>query len=285
MRQAIFAGFLLAVAVTGTAGFDFWNDLRVTWGPIPEIGYDRLPRSTVDAVKDGWVPRSADCLNDGAFNGHRYTHPSDAGIALLYDEFGFVGGIQSLVPQSDLDVVGSTFRFDLVPMYQNHTIDGVTYYVVTVYFQPPAKLCSNETTGDGNIGPSSLVYFQNGPSPSQLKVAYKTRTDAILNGWTINNCVPGMGWHNFYDVEHYEDSDCNEIQPTCLLFNERDELFGFCLTYPGNSTESTRWEHPNSLAIQAVLGNAPQCLLDQVDLLGATTVHVYFTNTPWREGC
>ena len=132
-----------------------------------------------------------------------------------------------------------------------------------------AKLCTPSESGDGNIGASSLVYFQNGPSPNDLKVAYKSRTDATLNGWSVNQCVPGMGWHNFYDVEHYADADCNEVQPTCLLFNERDELFGFCLTYPGNSTSRlNRWEHPNSLAIAAVLGNAPQCLLDQADQFG-----------------
>jgi len=286
MKSTSLIVLVLAGLFVGSFGFDFWNDLRVTWGPTPQTGYDQLPRSERDAILQGWVPRSgADCANSGMFNGFRYTHPSDTGIALLFDANGFVGGIQSLVPQVDLDVAGSTFRFDRVPMYQNHTIDGTTYYVVTVYFQVPSKLCSADSSGEGNIGATSRVYFQNGPTPADLKVSYKTRTDASLNGWTVNQCVPGMGWHNFYDVEHYADTDCNEVQPTCLLYNEQDELFGFCLTYPGSSRISRRWEHPTSAGIAAVLGNAPQCLLDQADQFGATTVHVYFTNTPWRVGC
>lgn len=56
-----------------------------------------MPRNVIDAVADGWVGRSTECQNGGQFNGFRYTHPSDSGVALLYDNRGLVGGIQSLV--------------------------------------------------------------------------------------------------------------------------------------------------------------------------------------------
>jgi hypothetical protein len=82
-----------------------------------------------------------------------------------------------------------------------------------------------------------------------LKVAYKSRSEATANGWTVNNCIPGMGWHNFYAVDTYEDHNCNRIQPTCILYNERDEMFGFCLSYPGNAT-SPAYEHPSPAGIQ-----------------------------------
>jgi len=55
----------------------------------------------------------------------------------------------------------------------------------------------------------------------------------------LNFCA---GNHNFFEVEYYEDHDCTEVQPHCLLFNERDELAGFCFAFP-SLMSSPRFEH------------------------------------------
>jgi len=134
-----------------------------------------MPRTTFDAVTDGWVLRSPadDCTNGGAFNGFQWVRPSEQGVAVLFDVNGFAGGIQSLVcidhikhwfiwknnriclnaesniyirniylqvPQSDLLVEGSTFEFNHVPMYQNQTHDGIEYFAITAYFTDPSKI-------------------------------------------------------------------------------------------------------------------------------------------------
>jgi len=223
-------------------------------------------------------------MNGGDFYGFQYVHPDDSGVALLYDVNGFVGGVQALLPHDELMVDGGTTEWGEIPMYQNQTIDGVTYFIVTVYFVRPDALCEQNENDDGNIGANSQVYFQNGRGIENLKIAYKHRDEATDNGWTVNNCVRGMGWHNFFEVERYADHDCNRMQPTCILYNEIGEMFGFCLIFPGTGT-SPRYEHPNALAIRAVLGETPQCLVDQVNDIGATTIHFYFNNAPWNVGC
>lgn len=271
---------------TGCMGFEFWNDFRATWGAVPTMNYFRLPRNIIDAQADGWLQKSTDCENDGDFNGFRWTHPNDSGLALLFDANGYAGGVQALVPQEDLFVSGQYFQFDQIPMYQNHTIDGITYFVVTAYFAVPENMCIESPTHEGNIGTSSKVWFQNGKGIGNLKEAYKHRSDAISNGWTVNNCIPGMGWHNFYEVETWQEVNCEAYQPTCILYDEKDEMHGFCLTFPGNSPKSKYFEHPSTAGIAATLGEtAPQCLLDSVELIGTTTMHIYFTNNPWVIGC
>ena len=105
------------------------------------------------------------------------------------------------------------------------------------------------TSIKGNIGPRSQVYFQNGYGIQDLRIVYKYRKDAAANGWTVNNCIPGMGWHNFYAVDTYEDHDCKRNQPTCILYNDQDEMLGFCVTYPG-FVKSPLYEHPSMDAIR-----------------------------------
>jgi len=264
--------------------YEFWDDLRVTWGYTPGGAYNRLPRNTFDATQDGWVQNSQDCLNGGRFSGFQWVDPRDDGVALLFDLRGFVAGIQSMVPQSELLVPGSKVNYAKTPMYRNYTLNGKEYFVITAYFVEPSLICTTSDSDSGNIGSESLVFFQNGGSINELKVAPKNRSVAISQGWTKNQCIPGMGWHNFFEVEKYEQTDCTEVQPTCILYNEFDEMHGFCLTFAGLAS-SPRYEHPNSAGIEASLGNAPQCLLDQTDLIGATTIHVYFDNAPWLVGC
>ena len=41
----------------------------------------------------------------------------------------------------------------------------------------------------------------------------------------------------------------------------------------------------NFVFFQATLGDAPQCLLDRTAKYGATTIHVYFNNAPWKMDC
>jgi len=280
--------FCLIALSSQCVAFDFWDDLRVRWDFTPtENAYVRMPRNTVDAARDGWVLESESCSNGGRFNGFRWMFPSDTGVSLLFDTNNDVVGMQSLVEQSELLFPEQTYKFDKVGMYQNHTINDTTYFVITVYFIDPAVICGSKTVGPmprNNIGTYSQVFFQTGPTPNYVRHAPKTRAAATNLGWTVNQCVPGMGWHNFYEVDKYEEHDCNEVQPTCILYDENDNMIGYCLTYPGMASGG-RWEHPSAAAVGAVLGNAPQCILDQAENFGATTTHIYFTNTPWKIGC
>jgi hypothetical protein len=274
----------LAIFVPTFQAYEFWNDFRVTWGPSPMTAFTRLPRNTFDATIDGWTQRSTECLNGGRFSGFQWLNPSVNGIAILFDARGFAAGIQAMIPHSELLVPGSKLQYDKVPMYQNHTINGVDYFVITSYFVSPNLICVLSESDSGNIGARSLVYFQNGDSIFEYKTAPKNRTVAISQGWTKNNCIPTMGYHNFFEVEKYQPRECTEMQPTFILYNEFEEMIGYGVTFIGNGT-STRFEHPTSSVIQVILGDAPPCILEQTDLVGFTTLHVFFTNPPWLTTC
>jgi len=276
---------LTLFAASEIQAFDFWNDLKVTWGTSPVGAFNRMPRNTFDATVDGWVKTSGDdCENGGRFSGFQWTDPKDDGLALLFDSRGFLAGIQAMVPQSEVLVPGNKLDYTNIRMYQNYTLNGKAYFAINAYFIQPSLICTGAGPENGNIGAQSSIYFQNGPSPTEYKIAYKNRTEAIANGWTKNNCIPSMGQHNFFEVEKYEDTDCAILQPTFLLFNTQDQLIAFGLLFMGNAT-SPRFEDPSSAAVAAILGEAPKCILDQVDLVGLTTVHVYFDNAPWLIGC
>jgi hypothetical protein len=275
---------LFAIALPNIQPYEFWNDFRVTWGPSPAAAFHRMPRNTFDATIDGWTQRSTDCVNGGRFSGFQWLNPSDSGVALLFDARGFAAGIQAMIPHSELLVPGSALQYDKVPMYQNHTINGIDYFVITAYFVNPNLICSPSQSDSGNIGANSLVHFQNGASIEQFKTAPKNRTVAISQGWTKNNCIQTMGYHNFFEVEKYQPKECSEMQPTFILYNKAEEMIGFGVTFIGNGT-SPRFEHPTSGVIQVILGDAPQCILDQTDLVGFTTLHVFFTNAPWLTTC
>lgn len=106
-------------------------------------------------------------------------------------------------------------------MFQNETLDGRLYVVLTAYFVQPGKrqslylprnkqkiltpldtICTtgrhlsdliSEGTGNG-------LWFQNGPNPNTLINVPRTRSAASQLGWTDTECFPGMGLHNFFEV-------------------------------------------------------------------------------------
>ncbi len=63
----------------------------------PETGYERMPRNSVDAERDGWVKLSETCENEGKWAGFRWVDAKDDAVVLMYDVNGYVSGIQSLV--------------------------------------------------------------------------------------------------------------------------------------------------------------------------------------------
>lgn len=113
------------------------------------------------------------------------------------------------------------YRYDLVPMFRNETIDGRPYVVLTAYFVRPGKkakvnvpinllqataptdlICTTGRTAQEFIsqGTGTGLWFQNGPSPNVLISVPRTRAAASQLGWTDCECFPGMGLHNFYEV-------------------------------------------------------------------------------------
>jgi len=274
----------------------FWNDFKLIFGINPLKSFKDMPRTVGEAtkgpsllhpLKEAWEKVSTDCFNGGAFNGFRYLQKGKTDVALLFDVNGVIAGIQMLLKKSDFKSPANLFRHDKVPMYQSETLNFQEIFTLTTYFVHPDTICTGGRSASDlkNQGTGTGLYFQDGPSPANVTSPPLTREKAIVEGWSKNECFPGMGWHNFYKVEDWANTDCLEIRPIFLLYDSEDKLKAFGYVAFGEST-SSRFEAPGAGVIKAIIGaKTPQCLIDLTNSIKVSSLHVFFTANPQLETC
>jgi charged multivesicular body protein 7 len=294
--QFVFLGALLAIHSCSAAVL--WPELRIKFDVNVLNAYFHMGRSTNELnnnpenrfVQD---PNQQSCVgefdNGGIYYGYRHSDPEDSVLSLLYDVQGTVAGVQAWFLKDSvlLNPETSTFRFDRVWSYQNKTLNGKEFFVSTAYFVRPETICTTgrpesslATEGTG-IG----LWLQRGASPLDNEEVPMTRTAAITKGWTRNSCFVGMGRHNFYQVDTYDATNCTQSEGYFLLYNRQEQLSGFGFRIQG-LVESRYVEQPPNLAISLILGEpVPQCILDENTKHGSTTMHVFFTSSPWTDFC
>lgn len=282
--QAAFIGILSISCCTAV----FWDDLRITSGTDLSIAFQRLARTTTQAAVANWTSDGTleEC-DTGAFKGIRYVDPKDDSVALLFDRNGIIAGIQAQIPQKEILKPGNTFKFDQVPMFQNITIRGEEFFILTAYFVNPFTICTEGRTEADltTSGTGTGLWFQNGPTANFLIEVPLDRSAGWAKGWSNNKCWRAMGMHNFWQTEKYEEHECNEIRPTFVLFNETDDsMLGFGFTIPG-SVSLPRYESPPNEVISAIINPTPPCLTAMNTRVGAATLHIYFVDNPWLIAC
>jgi len=292
----------LAVALVATFGSAViadhdpaWTDFRgsfligknESFAPFPKTINDELVSS------ENWVQVSTDCTNGGKFNGFQYVKNNDYSVGLLYDTQGTIAGIQMLIPKSVVLTSTNTLNYDAIPMYQNATYNGQDYYVLTAYLVEPSTICGAGRSAEdlSEDGTGTGLWIQNGTSASALVPVPQNRPESENedenDGWTKNNCFPAMGYHNFYSIQQYVDSNCNEMVPIFGLYNKNSkQLHGFGFITVGNIT-NPRFEQPPAAAIRMILGagRTPECVLEVQEREVVTSLHVYFTEEPWKIAC
>jgi len=292
MELRILVGVVAVLGVVSDSSALKWDDLKVTFGvnPFSSRTFVHMPLTTEEAVDGGWEKLSTNCTNDNKFNGFRYMLGEDPGITLLYDENGIIAGIQMNLIKSEVLSPKNTYKYDQVSMFQTTNIKGKDVFTLTAYFVNPSKICTTGRTESDlqSKGTGDSLYFQNGALPlnsSNLIRVPLNRTHAIRDGWTKNQCFFGMGYHNFYKSEEFQDTNCDEIRPAFLLYNSDDELHGFGFAGRGMAS-SPRFEHPGSSAIKSIIGSdAAECILNATQTPGISTVHVYFIKRPYLINC
>jgi len=265
-----------------------WTDFRVKYDLNPIGHFNRMPLLESGAVTLGWAPINVDdCTNGGQYFGFRYIMPGDNSLVLMYDVQGVIAGLQMLLPHSEILGPNNTFRFDQVSHFNNATFDDNEYFVLTAYMVDPEIIC---TTGRDEselitVGTGEGVWIQDGPSVGNYLQIPDLREEALTSGWSNNNCFGGMGTHSWYRMEDYEATNCNEQVPVFGLWSRSNELQGFGFSVPG-TTVNPHFENPPSLAVSIIAGSpAPPCLVESNDLIGSTTMHVYFIDNPWLISC
>jgi len=250
---------------------------------------NKVPLTQDQAQKENWSSLSTECTNGGKFNGFRFTPPVAPSIAALYDSAGVVIGFQAFYDSDKVEngsshkdcktkgLFTNTYDFKSQPMIQLETINGVEYKVLTAYFADPATICSStrDSSKVATDGYANELYFQNGPTPSDLIKVPATRPEASAEGWTDNACLPLNGYHNFWHTEEWDNTQCNNVRPSWIFYDADKKLSGFGFTIPG-CDDSPRFQHPPGAIVKQVSGS--KCAEQVANTVKFSNINVYFVD-------
>jgi len=286
--RLILAFLCLGVAVS--AQQTPWTNLKVHYSlnPFSTYYYQTQPRQVSTMKANAWTSLSGnDCTNGGMYNGFRYVETTESpGLALLYDVQGTIAGIQMILDRNTIEA-NNSYHFSAVPIYNPETINGQDVYVLTAYFVDPTTICTTGRASSdlASSGTGSLLQVQNGSTPDNLLLMPRDRATAIAQGWSKNECFIGMGYHNFYEVGQMDSHDCLETIPLFGLYDNNDYQIGFGFAATGKVVQN-HFENPPANAVELIVGpTVPQCLLNEANNPGLTTMHVFFTDYPNLYAC
>jgi len=264
------------------AAADYWPNLRVTFGlnPFGNAFYP-YPITESEAIAAGW--EKIGTCGDPIWLGERYADPSDPALVLIYDQAGYIAGSQSGMLASNVDE--SVFPVSSNPVYQAGDFYGVPAFFSTAYFVDTAIICNGGRSESdfSSQGVGDRLLFQSGSTPDSLIVAPMTQ-DAANNdpAWYDHYCFLGMGDH-YLQFNYQPDQDCNTVFPGQLLY-DAGVLNGFVWQHAAN-LPGDKWEHPDAMAVNAIIDRPPTCISDLLEYPGLSTMHHYFYSMPWLTLC
>lgn len=126
----------------------------------------------------------------------------------------------------------------------SQTLNFINTYVNLTLSPNLAIICTKGRymTDLNSDGTATTVSFQHGPNPSRTIKAPLERSVAISAGWSNSACFPGMGFHDWYQQEKFQDTKCDKMHPVYLLYGKDNKLVGFGWMAVGNFN-SPRYEH------------------------------------------
>jgi charged multivesicular body protein 7 len=268
-----------------------WTNLKVHFevNPLSKYYYQTQPRQVSAMNSNDWTNISGDdCTNGGKYYGFRYIENAEStGMALLYDVQGTIAGIQMILDKATIEA-NNDYHFSAVPIYNPDTLNGQDVYVLTAYFVDPQTICTTGRTGSDltSSGTGTVLQVQNGTTPDNLLLMPRNRQTAKAQGWSMNKCFVGMGYHNFYKVEEMQNHSCLETIPLFALYDNNEDQIGFGFAATGKVVQN-HFENPPSTAVRMIVGSdmVPKCLTDKADNPGLTTMHVFFTDRPNLYAC
>ena len=263
------------------AGADQWTDLKTTFGLNPFGDYFlSRPRTVMAAEEAGW--QLMDSCN-GMFNGHRYGDPSDPSLVLIYDDAGYIAGVQSGVLLEYTDE--TLYPFSSRPVYNLGDFFGTPAYFTTAYFTDPAIICAGGRTNDqfNAQGTGDRLLIQTGPTADTVLSIPLTQAEADMSDiWYDHFCFLGMGDH-YFQFNYTPDQDCKDTFPVQILYDQ-GVINGFVWQHLANLPGS-KWEHPDATAVEALIDRPPTCIFDVLEDPGLSTMHHYFYSYPWLTLC
>ncbi|GFQ91745.1 uncharacterized protein TNCT_337941 [Trichonephila clavata] len=266
-----------------------WQSFRVTWGLnlLTSRVFSKLPKTENKARSEGFTRLSGDC-NDGKFLGNRYMKGLDTAAVLIYDENGYIAGIQHGIPKHDVEKINTTFSFERSSVYQLDKILGEEeVYFLTTYFVNPDIICNDGRTKEQyeEEGIGTGLWIQNGSHPIRdSKEVALYEKDLERTEWVKGGCFRTMGVHYWYRA--HQNMSCSDFFPITAIYN-RGKLTSFAFASFGKYEFSRRFEHPSSTALTMFFPDpVPKCLYDEYERSGGfSSMHVFFSVRPWNIFC
>merc|ERR1711963_234205 len=126
------------ISVEATRVRQNWPDLRTTFGRLGSgSAFAQQPRTESEASSAGWQA-IAHC--SGKFLGHRYADPSDPSLVMIYDDGGYIAGVQSVLLEKDIDM--SVNNLTKQAVYVKDLWMGEPAWFTTAYFVDPLVICN-----------------------------------------------------------------------------------------------------------------------------------------------
>merc|ERR1712027_27815 len=278
-RVTMIKQLICCMIVAGFVSAQTWPAFQTTFG-----SFWSQPRTRSEAESNGWVLVSS-CDPD-KYLGHRFVNPEDDSIVLIYDDAGYIAGSQSVVLEQFVDPTAMAKQ----PAYQMDSWFDTPAYMTAIYFVDPEIICNggrSQAQFDSQGTGDRLVVQIGATATSDNLLPLPLTKDAALAdpAWYDHYCFIGMGDH-FLQFDYSPDQDCQTVLPLQLLFDDNYDgvLAGFVWQHMAYLT-SNGWEHPDRMAVGAIIDRPPTCVWDAVDTTGLSTMHHYFWNYPLLIMC
>lgn len=252
--------------------------------------FNELPRTAEDAEAKGYKKLPGPCTGQNL--GYRYMKPREYATILLFDENGYIAGLQTAFPMSkvkkyfqDDEELGTIGPFDNIPMFMQDKIGKEKVYTLTAYLVDPGSICwSGRTKDEFDIqGTGTGLFFQNGTNPIKDSIHIPMYQKELSHTrWVRGKCFATIGTHYFYNVR--DEMDCTSFFPGFLVYN-RGKLTGFGWIVTGNYEFSERFEHPMKDTLSSFMSPMPTCIRDSTRDPGITSMHVYMNTKAWNVLC
>merc|ERR1712047_170796 len=176
----------LLFGLVAFAACENWPDLKTTWGLNPfGAAFASQPRTESDAASAGWQA-IAHC--DGKFLGHRYADPSDPSLVMIYDDAGYIAGVQSVLLESDVDM--SYNDLTKQPVYVQDVWMGQTAWFTTAYFVDPLVICNGGRSPSDweSHGTGDRLLIQTGTTDNLVSIPLTQAEADMTSDWYDHFC-------------------------------------------------------------------------------------------------
>jgi len=272
--------FLLFCLSTLAASEQSWPNLKTTFGlNVFGSAFAAQPRTVDDAVAGGWQP-IAHC--DGKFLGHRYADPADPSLVIIYDDAGYIAGVQSVLLETDVDLDVNDLTKQ--PVYVRDSWMGEAAWFTTAYFVDPLVICNGGRSSSDwdTYGTGDRLLIQSGTLDNLISIPLTQAEADMTSDWYDHFCFVGMGDH-YLQFDYTPEQACDSVLPFQILYDQ-GVITGFVWQHIG-TLPGDKWEHPDANAVAAIIDRPPTCITDLLEYPGLSTMHHYFYNYPWLTMC